>query len=138
MLAEYTDQLLAGKDTTIPDQLEQEIRTVRRVYHLVAPDEAPDPAFRESLSRILDKEWQKSRKRHSRFISLQGIERYIAAAATIIIIAFFLFLIESNLESNPLSGTAGGSSGDPIQVIIIMAVFFLIGLLAFSIWTRKQ
>ena len=139
-LAELTDSLLAGRNTTFPQELKSEEYVVQQLGKIISPKDALSPAFRERLTRRLNEEWERTfhRRPHRRIIGLplKSIRGLAVAAAISLVFAFILLITLSGSSSN--SSDQLGFAQGPLTGFIILIVLGIVSALAFYGWGRKK
>jgi anti-sigma factor RsiW len=133
-LAEFTDRLLAGQETTPPAELEAEARMIRRLYGIIKPNADLRPEFRSQLHQQVTEEWEQVQKERDRQwnpipFKVLSIQRLAAAAVVIIVSAAVVMGILGDGEGT--SGTAGSGNislemilGGVIAGILIFAAVY--------------
>jgi hypothetical protein len=137
-LAAFTDNMLAGREIPVSEEMEPLTQVVRQLHSVIAPDTPASPAFRTHLTQRLIREWNQLHQHPSRHRRFRQWQPVIALAASLIVVMLVVVLL-SDLEDNsnePLQGTALGSGA--WGVFIIVGLLITTGLLIYWLKQRKN
>jgi hypothetical protein len=132
-LAALTDGILNGEDVHTPPELDDLAFVVRRLHEIIMPDARPDPAFRDRLTRRLNREWTLQHQRQGRSWRSNRLVQLTALAAVVTVMLFALALLSANGEDKPVQGTALGTITEAAVIIVVLVA---LGLLV--IWYRQR
>ena len=141
-LADYTDQILAGKkpgEMTAPDtnlELDKLVKTVSRLVDSL-PQGLPDAALRNRIRANLTREWQTKgpplqRKIHDYHSSRQVNIRIIWSAVLAVLVIIVISIIVAPMIGIELPGAARYPS------VVSGIVIGLVMLLALFLWLFRQ
>ncbi len=134
-LAEFTDQLLAGK---VPDMSTEETEladVVRQLQRTISGDAAPS-SFKTQLTQRLDMEWDLHHKRQVRWWATPQVRRVTALLAASLVLVIAAVLVLSTAGGDGGSTLEGSASGSVTSVAII--ALFVVGILGLIVFLRHD
>jgi len=130
-LAEFTDNLLAGRSVTPDESLSKEERLIRLLAQSLPPQEAEVPsAFRQRLSRRLEEEWAHSHTTQSPpLLWIKRYPRLVALAATLVVALGAVLLWSATQGGQSAQNSAATSTGDATVALLVL----FLGVLASTV-----
>lgn len=120
-LAAFTDQLLAGKETTMVTDDAELVAIVRQLYDTIAPDETVSDSFKTRLGQRLAMEWDLQYQRQMRWWAMPRLQQIaIALVASIALVIAAILLLSSTGDSS--GGSMEGAVSGPLTSAVLIAV----------------
>lgn len=133
-LAAFTDNLLAGRNTPVSEEMEALSKVVRQLHTMIAPEDQPSPAFRTHLTQRLTREWNLFHQRQHQIVPFYRRRSVITLAASLLVVLLAVVLLSQRDSNEPLQGTALGSLR--WDVIIVVGALITAGLVA--LWFNQR
>lgn len=134
-LAEFTDQLLAGKEPDMSTEETELADVVRQLQRTISGDAAPAP-FKTQLTQRLGMEWDLHHKRQVRWWATPQVRRVTTLLAASVVLVIAAVLVLSTVDSDGGTGLEGSASGSATSIAII--ALFVVGVLGLIVFFRRD
>jgi hypothetical protein len=133
-LADMTDRLLSGQDAEVSSENRIEALLVRRLYHTISRNPAPDATFRSRLTQRINQEWNTVRAASSH-LSKRPLPRWAAPAAALVVVVGATLIL---LSESALVGSVQATAVGPVTWVFPAIFIGAIVVVGFTIWRRRK
>jgi len=134
-LADMTDRLLSGQDAEVSSENRIEALLVRRLYHTISRNPAPDATFRSRLTQRINQEWSAVRAASSHLGNRRPLPRWAAPAAALVVVVGATLIL---LSESALVGSVQATAVGPVTWVFPAIFIGAIVVVGFTIWRRRK
>lgn len=134
-LAEFTDQLLAGKEPDMAIEEAELVTVVRQLQRTITDEPAPS-SLKIQLAQRLDMEWDLHHQRQTRWWETPRVRRIAMLLAASIALVIGAAVVLSTADNGNSTGFEGAANGPVVSVAIV--ALFIIGVIGLIVFFRRD